>query len=127
LEDETLSGSTYRKAIGSLTAAAAIALTVSAIGQELEPLDGNQLFIETCGGCHGAGGEGGYGPPVTANDYVDNATKLVLRIIKGGEVMPTFRHLSDEEIAIVANFVRTQLNENVDLIDAAFVAAQRDF
>jgi hypothetical protein len=40
--------------------------------------------------------------------------------------MPTFRHLPDEEIAVIANFVRTQLNENEDLIDAALVAAQRD-
>lgn len=121
-----MSGNTYRRALGSFTAAAATVLTVAAIGQEPEPLDGNQIFVDTCGGCHGAAGEGGYGPPLTSNDSVDDSTKLVLRIINGGEVMPTFRHLSDEEIATVANFVRTQLNENEDLIDAALVAAQRD-
>ena len=121
-----MSASTYRRSIGWATAAAATVMTVAAIGQEPAPLDGNQIFIDSCGGCHGVAGEGGYGPPLTSNDFVDDPAKLVLRIINGGELMPTFMHLSDEEIAAVANFVRTQLNENVDLIDAAIVAAARD-
>jgi mono/diheme cytochrome c family protein len=125
-EELTVSGINNRKTFASLIVAVTAGLAVAAIGQEAEPLGGAQLFIDTCGGCHGDGGEGGYGPPITSNNFVDDATKLVLRIINGGEVMPTFRHLPDEEIAVIANFVRTQLNENEDLIDAALVAAQRD-
>lgn len=104
---------------------AATSFTVPAAGQEAEPINGQTTFAETCGGCHGAGGEGGYGPPLTANAFVADAAAFVSRILNGGELMPRFAHLTDDEIAAIVNFVRAVLNDNTDLIDAAFVAAER--
>ncbi len=103
---------------------AATSFTVPATGQEAAPVDGT-AYVDTCAGCHAAGGEGGYGPPLTANAFVADAAAFVLRILNGGELMPQFSHLADDQIAAIVNFVRTVFNDNTDLIDAAFVAAER--
>ena len=104
---------------------AATTFTAPATGQDATPIDGQTAFVETCAGCHAAGGEGGYGPPLTANAFVADAAAFVRRILNGGELMPQFSHLSDDQIAAIVNFVRTVFNDNTDLIDAAFVAEER--
>ena len=88
--------------------------------------DGRAIFATTCAGCHGLAGEGGYGPPLTANEFVAVSADLVIRILTGGELMPPLRHLSDAEIAAIVNFVRTELNELTDQIDTGFVADRRE-
>ena len=106
-------------------ALAAACLALPAAGQDAGAIDGQTQFVETCAGCHAAGGEGGYGPPLTSNAFVADTAAFVSRILHGGELMPQFSHLTDEQIAAIVNFVRTVFNNNTDLIDAAFVAAAR--
>lgn len=94
-----------------------------------DAIDGQAVFVGTCAGCHGAVGEGGYGPPLA--DYTATAGVIgdieafVRRIVLGGELMPPFGHLSDAEIAAIINFVRTELNAHTDLVDATAVAGLR--
>jgi mono/diheme cytochrome c family protein len=107
---------------GSAGLLAVVLASAPSIGQEP---DGRATFVATCSGCHGASGEGGYGPPLVSNAFVANAENMVPRIVRGGELMPPFGHLTDAEIATIINFVRTDLNDYSDMVDAAFVARLR--
>ena len=102
-----------------------LAVALASVPSSAQEPDGRATFVSTCSGCHGAGGEGGYGPPLVSNAFVANAANMVPRIVRGGELMPPFGHLTDDEIAAIINFVRTGLNDNTDIVDAAFVAGQR--
>jgi mono/diheme cytochrome c family protein len=107
-------------------AAPLLVLTASlapSLGQDA--VDGQALFVGACAGCHGAVGEGGYGPPLTDNEFIADAEAFVPRIVLGGELMPPFGHLADTEIAAIINFVRTELNEHSNTVDDAFVAGLR--
>jgi len=98
-------------------------MIVPSLGQDA--VDGQALFVGACAGCHGAVGEGGYGPPLADNEFVADAEAFVPRIVLGGELMPPFGHLTDSEIAAIINFVRMELNDHTDTVDDAFVAGLR--
>ena len=98
-------------------------MVVPSLGQDA--VDGQALFVGACAGCHGAVGEGGYGPPLADNEFIADAEAFVPRIVLGGELMPPFGHLADAEIAAIINFVRTELNEHTDTVDEALVAGLR--
>lgn len=84
-----------------------------------------QYEFQGCASCHGLEGEGGAGPKISGNPAVNNADALIQRILFGGGDMPPFSHLSDEEIAAISNFVRTELNSRSELVTAEDVAAFR--
>jgi mono/diheme cytochrome c family protein len=80
-----------------------------------------------CAGCHGPEGGGGVGPVLAGNANLNNASLVVRQILQGGDVMPPFAdRLSDEEIAAVANYIRTAWgNAAAEMIAPADVAAMR--
>jgi cytochrome c oxidase subunit 2 len=89
---------------------------------------GAALFASVgCAGCHGANGQGfGIAPALRGNSFVRSPGNIVAQILEGDGAMPPFGSaLSDAEIAAIVNFVRTEMNGNVDLIDADFVAIIR--
>jgi nitrite reductase (NO-forming) len=82
---------------------------------------GQQVYLSNCISCHMENGEGVEGafPPLIKTDYVmGDISRLVNIILKGqsGEIkvngnvynmdMPAQSHLSDAEIADVANYIR---------------------
>ena len=104
---------------------AVLAVVPATIAQEPSAEAGRALYVATCSGCHAEGGEGGYGPPLVSNNFVASPANMIGQILNPRELMPSFRHLSDEDIATIVNFVRMVFNDYDDAIDAAFVAAQR--
>jgi mono/diheme cytochrome c family protein len=87
------------------------------------PVDGAQVFGDTCIACHEADGKGKPGkfPPLAANPDLflapDFPVFVALNGIRGpivvdgqsfDNVMPPFDFLSDDEIAAVITYVRTQ-------------------
>lgn len=108
-----------------ILALAALGIAVAGGANAQEP-DGQQLYVDTCAGCHGATGEGSYGPPLTSNAFVADASALVTQILFGRENMPPMGGaLNDEQLAAVANFLRTVFNDYEGDVDAAFVAGLR--
>ena len=106
----------------------------------LSTADGRQIFEQICQGCHMPAGQGAVGAgryPALANDRALGSRQYVaLTILAGRRNMPAFgaRHaigfggppatLSEEQIAAVANYVRTHFgNRYQDPITAAEVAA----
>ena len=116
-----------------------------AAGAPAAPADGATVFADQCSGCHQKDGAGTADfPPLAGNPDLFLAPDYPVVVLLHGmngpiEVngktfdgqMPSFEFLSDEDIAAVANFVRTGLgNEaskppDVTTITAHAVAAQR--
>ncbi len=73
--------------------------------------DGGPLYLRHCAACHGAGGAGGVGAPLSLPDFlatVDDAyLHKTIRLGRPGRVMPAFRDLSDAEIAAIVAHIRT--------------------
>lgn len=71
--------------------------------------DGTALFAANCAGCHGAKGEGGFGPDLTAGNYkYGKSTEAVHTSIDAGRPgnMPAFSgRLSEGEISALTAFV----------------------
>ena len=85
-----------------------------------EKLNGSKLFQTNCASCHQENGKGitGLFPPLAGNPYLFKDEYPVLVVLFGlagpikvqGEEfknsMPSFSHLSDEEIASIINYIR---------------------
>jgi mono/diheme cytochrome c family protein len=92
---------------------------------------GEDLFKNICQGCHmpdakGAIGAGAY-PALAYNPRLAAAIYPITVVLHGQRAMPPFGEtLSDEQIAAVLNYVRTNFgNRYKDLITPAAVNARR--
>src|SRR5450759_4788628 len=66
-----------------------------------------EVFAETCSGCHGTRGEGGFGPPLAAAGF---ASLVAPMVAEGGIQMPSFGdQLSDAQIQGVAEYVAAHI------------------
>jgi len=78
--------------------------------------NGKLVFDDKCTGCHGAKGEGSFGPNLTDNYYIHgNHLHNVIHIIKHGDKkgMTAFaHHLSHRQIHDVAHFVLSLKGSN---------------
>jgi mono/diheme cytochrome c family protein len=75
------------------------------------PVAGPELFSVQCAACHGAQGEGGVGPPLMQNEYVDTSTdaELEATILGGrpGTAMPPFEgRLTAQEVSALVTLLR---------------------
>jgi ubiquinol-cytochrome c reductase cytochrome c subunit len=66
-----------------------------------------EIFAKNCSGCHGASGEGGFGPPLAPAGFASLVAPMVR---EGGLQMPAFgKQLSDAQIQAVAEYVATSI------------------
>jgi mono/diheme cytochrome c family protein len=80
-----------------------------------------------CGGCHGAQGQGDFGPRLAGATIVQEPATIIRQVIFGGGAMPALGdQLSDAQIAAVVNYVRTQLNTYTDTVTADDVTKIRN-
>ena len=105
------------------------------------PIDGHQLYSNTCQACHQATGQGlpGVFPPLAGSSSVQGDPKVLVRIVLRGltgpiEVsgktyngaMPTFAaQLSDAEFAALLSFLRTEWGNKGAPVDQALVETAR--
>ena len=89
--------------------------------------DGAALYRSICAGCHMPEGQGATGaaayPALAANARLAAAAYPVITILRGRKGMPPFRFmLSNEQVAALTNYVRTNLgNRYNDAVTAADV------
>ena len=99
--------------------------------------DGQKLYMSTCAACHQAEGTGipGAFPPLAGSSVVNNKDpRLMISIIlQGYDARPEYAQmqgfanlLTDEEIAAIANYERTNWGNNAAKISAEDVKAIRD-
>jgi mono/diheme cytochrome c family protein len=109
-------------------------------GRGAAAADGAAVFASRCIACHQAGGTGlpGVFPPLAGSNWVNGRDTTVVQILLHGiqgtltvngvaynGVMPNWSSLSDEEIAAVLTYVRSQWGNRGAAVDVALVSAQR--
>ena len=101
--------------------------------------NGNEIYIQYCQSCHMENGEGleGVYPPVAKTSYLKNTKKIIDVILYGqfGEVtvngkkyntdMPAQPYLTDEQIADVLTYIRSNWENKYPAVTPAQVKAQR--
>jgi mono/diheme cytochrome c family protein len=98
----------------------------AAIGPHLEaaPL-GHQRFVELCSACHGTQGGGDIGPPLAGNPALQDEQLVITTMLYGRGLMPAFSLLSDEELAAIASYIRTQWSNSYAPVEAVQIEAYR--
>jgi|SRR5690625_262183 len=89
---------------------------------------GETVYQQNCAVCHQPNGQGmGVFPALAGSEFVNGEPRPVVEnILNGRGAMPPFAHLSDNEIAAVATFVRNSFgNETGDAVQPADVQAAR--
>ncbi|WP_339097496.1 cytochrome c [Deinococcus sp. VB142] len=95
---------------------------------------GAALYAEACQSCHMPGGKGatkgGGGvynyPALAGNPKLASAAYVQSLVLNGNGGMPGFAHyLSDEQVAKIVNYVRTELNDNTDEVKPSDIAPLR--
>ncbi len=92
---------------------------------------GESLYANVCGGCHMADGRGAVGagayPSLANNGKLAAAGYPILVVVQGLRGMPAVgRRMSDEQVAVVVNYVRTHFGNGYgDAVSAADVKAAR--
>lgn len=88
---------------------------------------GQAGYTANCRGCHGANGEGGIGFALDGNPVAQSEGGIVSMVLQGyaEHGMPSFKHLSDDEIAAIATYIRNSWSNAYGLVGPAVVAALR--
>jgi mono/diheme cytochrome c family protein len=101
---------------------------------------GVKTYQQYCLACHQADGSGvpGMYPPLKATEWVDGDTERLIRIVLYGlagpievdgeqydQVMAASDFLSDEEVAAVLTYVRSEFGKNGSPVSPAEVAVER--
>jgi mono/diheme cytochrome c family protein len=126
---ERLTGPNRLRLAGILLGVLGLGAGVMAVtNARAQAVDGAQVFATVgCSACHGANGEGGIGPALAGNADLANAALVINQVLVGGGIMPPFgAQLTDDQIAAVANYVRTSWGNTAEvMVQAADVAAAR--
>jgi len=81
----------------------------SSSGSTGDVAHGEQLYNEkSCGGCHGANAEGGFGPALAGNPILDNPEAFNKITLEGQGAMPPFSDLSEQDLADLRAFLKTK-------------------
>lgn len=87
--------------------------------------DGETVYSRNCAGCHGAEGGGGEGPALAGFERLQFASAIIRQVLFGGAYMPPFEHLSNQEIAAVATYIRNSFGNDFGPVLAGQVAGAR--
>jgi mono/diheme cytochrome c family protein len=113
---------------------------VTAVGA-VSTVNGKQVYGAKCAACHQATGLGvaGVFPPLADSEWVLGDDKRLINIllhgvngamvVKGVEykgAMPAWKSMSDEELAAVMTYIRTDWGNKAPEITAVAVKAQRE-
>lgn len=103
--------------------------------------DGKQIYGAKCAACHQANGQGvaGVFPPVAASEWVLGDEKILINILLHGVngemkvngtsykgAMPAWASMSDEELAAVVSYIRTDWGNVAPEITPQAVKTQRE-
>ena len=101
---------------------------------------GKRLFGLYCAVCHQVSGRGRKGliPPLVGSEWVRGDKSILVRILLNGvqgplsvreelyrRNMPGFSSLSDENISLIASYIRREFSQTEDWVDAALVGVVR--
>lgn len=139
--DEQKGGAEAAANDGAATAAAAaapvqVASTAATSGSEAPAEQtkaelmaaGEPVYKANCAACHQANGTGippSFPTLVGSALVAGDAKPQIEQLLKGKNLMPPFRHLSDSDLAAVATYTRNSWGNDSGVVQAADVAALR--
>lgn len=124
-------GATPGTPTGAQTDGPAAPQEVAQVTQPAYDVDSPKALYEAaCASCHMPDGRGAVGaaryPALANNPRLAQYQYPATFIMNGAGAMPTFqRHLTDQQVADVINYVRTELNDYTDTVDAGMIAPFR--
>jgi cytochrome c oxidase cbb3-type subunit 3 len=87
-----------------------VALLVFSMPWRVSGGEGERLYIENCGICHGENGQGGVGVPLALPAFLvqspDEYLTRTIRHGRPGRIMPAFNHLSDKDVNAIVTHIR---------------------
>ncbi len=128
-------------AYGDQRSVATLRPAVVVAGGAAATADGKQIFAGKCSACHQATGAGlsGVFPPLVASEWVLGDDKVLINIllhgvngemvVKGNTyngAMPAWKSMSDDDLAAVMTYIRTDWGNQGTPITAKAVQAQRE-
>jgi mono/diheme cytochrome c family protein len=128
-------------AYGDQRTVSALRPALAAAGDGAAKVDGKQLYVSKCAACHQATGQGvaGVFPPLAGSEWVIGDAKVLTNILLHGVegemqvkgvtykgAMPGWKAMSNEELAAVMNYIRSQWGNKAPEIKAETVQAQRE-
>ncbi|NNF54115.1 MAG: c-type cytochrome [Acidimicrobiales bacterium] len=88
--------------------------TIAAPSDDVELVEGQQVYTSQCASCHGVQGEGGRGKRLNEGEVLatyPNASDQLDLIVNGSGQMPAYgKRLSDEQINAVVRYTREVIN-----------------
>ena len=114
---------------------------VVAVAGAVPVIDGKQLFGAKCAACHQGNGLGvaGVFPPLAASEWVTGDEKILANIllhgingeilVKGSKyngAMPAWKTMSDDELAAVLTYIRTDWGNAAPPLKAETIKSQRE-
>ncbi len=89
--------------------------------------EGATVYRSNCHGCHGADGEGqppaqDAAPALAGNSSLRSVGVIVFQVINGGDYMPPFGGLSNQQIAAVATYIRNSFGNDFGIATEEDVA-----
>jgi cytochrome c oxidase cbb3-type subunit 3 len=85
--------------------------------------DGQALFNKHCTVCHGSGGEGGVGVPLSMPSFINSVSdeylKKTIRTGRPGRIMPAFSKLSDAQVKAITVYMRSWSDAPAAKFDSA--------
>lgn len=90
---------------------------------------GETLYLQNCSACHQSAGDGipGAFPALAGNPFVTGHPQGIVHLLLNGRAgMPAFGGLPDEELALIASYVRNAWENEAHPVDADMIATVRD-
>jgi cytochrome c oxidase subunit 2 len=71
---------------------------------------GEELWEATCAKCHGADGDGGYGPPIAGSDLLDDPDAVEQLLREGrGQMPPVGRDWNDDQMEAITTYLEANV------------------
>ena len=98
-------------------------------GAAIAAPDGKSLFSKHCSACHGSGGQGGVGVPLSLPSFINSVSdeylKKTIRHGRPGRIMPAFASLSDAQVKTIVAHMRSWTGESGVKFDPAPVKGDK--
>lgn len=78
---------------------------------------GQEKYAATCSACHGAAGQGAFGPALAGFARLADDKAFIKQILVGSGDMPGFASLSDKEVAAIATYSRNSWGNSFGAIE----------
>ena len=87
---------------------------------EVLTAEGSKVFRAKCSKAHGWKEQGQFNgheaAPKLRGNYANLATEeIIIEVIRGGAQMPNFAYLSDQDIAVVATYIRNSSSQQLGI------------